>query len=481
MPVTRWVVAAVTALLVAPPMAWQPSQADGSDWDVPDGHFFLQTGGYTVSDAGGAPFWSEMQRLGGVDALGYPVSQRFVYKGFTTQAFQKQVLQWRRDEGRAAYLNVFDELSAAGKDDWLLASKSTPRPAKLDDRGKSWDDVVAAHLALLDANPAFRDAYQAAADPLEDYGLPTSGVQDLGPLLAVRTQRVVLQLWKQTVPWATAGQFVVANGGDVAKQAGLFPVAALAAEQVPTPELAKINAYRLAAGAGTARLDPALMQSAQSHVAYYDANKGDPSLAGMGLHQERPDAPGFTGATMGDRARAAGYRSGAVTENAGFGGVASAIDWYMNTVNHRLPLIHPSAVDLGYAQDGDGFGVIDVGLRSEKNATAVPSVYPADGATGVPTSWDAAETPDPLPGVPRPVGYPLTVAFAVSHRVDYKTLSLAGPDGQPLEIETPTTAWMRAVAIIPRQPLQPGTSYTARVEALVDGRPVTREWGFTTR
>ena len=93
-------------------------------------------------------------------------------------------------------------------------------------------------------------------------------------------------------------------------------------------------------------------------------------------------APGFTGATMEDRARAAGYSGTAVTENAGFGGLDFAIEWAMNTVNHRLPLIHPSALDMGFAESSEtGFNIIDVGLTLEAVTIPLPSVYPADGAT----------------------------------------------------------------------------------------------------
>ena len=40
---------------------------------------------------------------------------------------------------------------------------------------------------------------------------------------------------------------------------------------------------------------------------------------------------------------------------------------------------------------------------------------------------------------------------------------------------------MRATAIIPLQPLALGQSYTAHVEAAVDGVTVTKDWSFTTR
>ena len=224
------------------------------------------------------------------------------------------------------------------------------------------------------------------------------------------------------------------------------------------------------------------MQAAVGHVGYYDVNRGDPSLAGMGLHRQNPEAPGFTGVTMADRARAAGYSGAAVTENAGFGPLAAAVDWYMSTVNHRLPLIHPSALDVGLAHSGaSGFGVIDVGLRRDRLDVSLPSVYPADGAADVPTVWDGAETPDPAPEVRRPLGYPITVAFAQYQQVEWIALELRDSTGEALETSTPRTDWMRAIAIIPHRPLMPGQTYTARIEAVVDGSPLTKEWTFTTR
>lgn len=271
----------------------------------------------------------------------------------------------------------------------------------------------------------------------------------------------------------------------------VLPVVALAEDDdAPTVELApvesavleRINRYREAAGVGPTTAHPSLMQAAVAHIGYYDANLGDPSLVGPGLHRQNPEAPGFTGVTMGDRARAAGYSGGPVTENAGSGRLDAAVEWYMGTVNHRLPLIHPSALDIGLAHSADsGFGIIDVGLRGGRLDVSLPSVYPSDGATDVPTAWDGAEAPDPAPGLPRPLGYPITVAFARHQQVEWQVLELRDSAGEPLELSTPRTDWMRAIAIIPHRPLAPGQTYTARVEALVDGSPLTKEWSFTTR
>ena len=55
--------------------------AAAADYAIPNGHFYTQTGGgagkgYGVVDDSAAAFWSEFQRLGGVEALGFPVSRR---------------------------------------------------------------------------------------------------------------------------------------------------------------------------------------------------------------------------------------------------------------------------------------------------------------------------------------------------------------------------------------------------------------------
>jgi uncharacterized protein YkwD len=246
--------------------------------------------------------------------------------------------------------------------------------------------------------------------------------------------------------------------------------------------LERINRYRTAAGVPDMAAHPALMESAAGHVRYYEANRGAESLVGMGLHEQTQDAPGFTGVSMGDRAKAAGYRDGAVTENAGFGQLDTAIDWYMDTVNHRLPLIHPSALDVGLAQSAEaGFGIIAVGLRGDQLDIDLPSVYPPSGATDVQTTWDGSETPDPAPGIARPLGYPITAAFGRFQKVEWIAAELRDASGALLEVSTPRTDWMRAIAIIPHRPLASGETYTARVEALVDGATVTKEWTFTAR
>jgi hypothetical protein len=205
-----------------------------ADWDVSGGHFFTQTNGrpplesatgFAVTNASGLAFWDYFQRLGGVDAVGYPLSNRFSWRGFTVQVFQKLVFQGPESGGDVAILNVMQELTSLGKDDFLEKERFTPMPLPPDfDAGRNPADVPAAHLALLTEDPALEKFYQSANHNLERFGLPMSKVTDMGDyLVAVRCQRTVLQRWKKDVPWARAGDVTIANAGQLAVEAGLFP------------------------------------------------------------------------------------------------------------------------------------------------------------------------------------------------------------------------------------------------------------------
>ncbi|MHB9090766.1 MAG: hypothetical protein ACYC7H_05045, partial [Chloroflexota bacterium] len=225
-------VVSIVGLLAGIPVL-DSAQAAPIDWDIADGHYFTQTNGqaegmsmtgFSVTNKDGVPFWTEFQRLGGVNRVGYPMSRRFEWDGFTTQVFQKAVFQWRPDVKQVYFINVFDQMNLAGKDTWLESAKSTPKPldGSTFDAGKTWDQIVAGRLALLNDNPAIKAVYNSATDPMTLYGLPTSKVVDNGNHYAIRLQRAVIQQWKIDVPWAKAGQATIANGGDVAVQAGMF-------------------------------------------------------------------------------------------------------------------------------------------------------------------------------------------------------------------------------------------------------------------
>lgn len=249
--------------------------------------------------------------------------------------------------------------------------------------------------------------------------------------------------------------------------------------------LATINTYRAWLGLQPMKRHPALDAAAQGHARYYQLNFGDPNLAGMGLHAQQPGRPGFTGATMQDRARAAGY-TGWVNENVGISGsMAASVDWFIATINHRLTLIDPRYTEIGFGAVNDGnvrIEVIDVGAPSWSD-TATPEwvAWPPDGTTGVGLRfW--GEAPNPFPGASYPVGYPITLKYHGPGNVTFERATLMA-NGRTVPVIAQTgNGWLtrRTYMIAATSPLEPGTTYTITVEGHVDGAPFSRTWSFRT-
>jgi hypothetical protein len=199
------------------------------DWPIAGGHFFTQTGGgtgkgYSVTDDKGIPFYTHFLDLGGVAGVGYPASQRFAWDGYICQVFQKVIFQWDPVTQTVHFVNVYDLFDQLGFNDWLLNDRQTPPPKQWDEAGLSWDQIVASRMAVMDAYPAIKAAYDSAlGDPIEAHGLPTTDVVDMGNHYALRAQRTLFQLWKEDVPWAQAGTVTLGLGGDIAKEGGILP------------------------------------------------------------------------------------------------------------------------------------------------------------------------------------------------------------------------------------------------------------------
>lgn len=225
------------------------------DYSIANGRFFTQTGGgsgrgYRVTDDGrdasgrAIRFWSEYRRLGGVDVLGYPVSRRYVGSdGFTYQAFQRGVLQWRPELGVAYLANAFEQLTAAGRDS-ALTEVGIPPPVVDDGSAGDWVRARAVRFGWL-TESAIRSRFLANPNPsavrtwnegaaIQLYGLPASRPVRSGPFVVQRFQRMSLQLWVEDVPgMPPKGSVVGILGGDLLKQHGLVPTEAGQPEEPP--------------------------------------------------------------------------------------------------------------------------------------------------------------------------------------------------------------------------------------------------------
>ena len=218
---------ALVAVLNAPtPGPLEIALANGRFFKEANGFNGAGDAGFAVVDDDLGNFWSEFQRLGGTERVGYPISNRFSYGGAVTQAFQRLALQWQPDLGRVVVVDIFDELHRRGADGWLEQSHQLP---SADVEGAANLDPTA-RMDLLDVFPGVRDFYESDPAAPSIYGLPvaTRTLPDVG---LVRLQRATFQVWSD--PNGLAPTISLMNGGDLAKEMGLWPAEALRPESAP--------------------------------------------------------------------------------------------------------------------------------------------------------------------------------------------------------------------------------------------------------
>ena len=212
------------------------------DWDVPDGHFYTQTApegapadsGYLVSDADGVRLWGEYQRLGGPAQLGYPISRRYEAGGAVFQAMQAALVCWNPGSGAADVDGVFAVLAAQGLDDWL-AARGIPRTSPALEGASEL--AVEERLSWLD-HPALRAAFTGPdlASAVQRFGLPMGTSERMGPYVAQRFDKAVLQLWLDEVPGQPSpGSVSLVQVGDLLKELGMIPEDALLPQAAPAP------------------------------------------------------------------------------------------------------------------------------------------------------------------------------------------------------------------------------------------------------
>lgn len=243
-----------------------------------------------------------------------------------------------------------------------------------------------------------------------------------------------------------------------------------------------VNEARLAAGAGCATMIPELNTSAQNHCDYYAANAGDDACT-ANPHGEVMGCTGFTGEGLGDRMETAGYMGRGSSEVMAFeNDPAQAIAMWINSVWHRIPILDPWTTHLGYG-GADNCDVIDFGRGTPAPDDTVV-LWPYDGQTGLPTTFDGShEGPEPpAPPTGWPSSTPITV-YAQDLTVTEHTLTLDG-DATPIEHVWLTSAdsnFLRsAIMLYANAPFEANTKYRVKITGTYAGGALTREWTFTT-
>ena len=244
----------------------------------------------------------------------------------------------------------------------------------------------------------------------------------------------------------------------------------------------RINLSRRLAGLEPVSVDPFLSRGCAAHAEYLLRNVGDPSTQGLGLHQESAHLPGYS--KEGERAAKASVIF------LGLDG-PSAVDGWMGSLFHRIPLLQSRLRKIGYSMVRGGPAqvttVLDAtnGMGVGKDAPVV--LYPADTQKDVPLAF-SSEIPDPIPeSSDKKAGYPVTAIFAEGALVKDVKASLRDGEGKDVSFwlstpEKPAAAdyQRNTVGLIPKAPLSPATAYTVTLSARVTGKPWLRTWTFST-
>ena len=225
-----------------------------------------------------------------------------------------------------------------------------------------------------------------------------------------------------------------------------------------------------------------LNKSAKNHCDYYAANSAD-MMCIADPHGEVASCMGYTGADLGTRMKAAGYTGRGSSEVMAFlNNPQGAIDTWVNSVWHRIPILDPWTAELGYGAAAN-CDTIDFGQGMPMPDDTVV-VYPYDGQTGVATEFDGSRE-GPMPPAPTtgwPSGSPINV-YAKMSTVTSHVLTLDG-DTKPIDhvwLTTKESQFLRnGVMMYSNAPLTAMTKYRVHIVGTRAGTPVNLEWTFTT-
>jgi len=253
--------------------------------------------------------------------------------------------------------------------------------------------------------------------------------------------------------------------------------------------LERTNCYRNLMGLSRGTLDRELDDASQAHAEYMED-------IGTITHQESSSVGGFTGEWVWDRMDSAGYDrvdGSSWSEVVAFGfDPGGAVDGWMGTVYHRIPFTMVEWSDLGFGQADLFASMSFVSPYPAGSNRAV--IFPVDGQTDVPTSFNSdEEIPDPAPdhGV---VGYPITVTVGADdvtgdssvnpYSLELLDWVLIGPSGGEVEVlvADPTTDDHLNImaSMVPVDPLIEGEEYEAEMTVSWNGEERTLFALFTT-
>ncbi len=214
--------------------------------------------------------------------------------------------------------------------------------------------------------------------------------------------------------WGGAS-FGTIHPGPAQNAASPAPLSCLTSDQQSAVTL--LNNYRNAVGASVVNGDCNLAKASKAHADFYVAHISQYNSSGLSPHEEDASyGSDFTGVNFWDRDTAAGFSGQPSGEVIAFLGTPGpALQGWIDTVYHRLPLLSPTTQLIGYGAKKSGNTAADVIDSSARNAMASDPivVWPWPGQHNVASSWNGLEGPTP-PSPPGgfPSGPVITAQFA---------------------------------------------------------------------
>jgi hypothetical protein len=236
--------------------------------------------------------------------------------------------------------------------------------------------------------------------------------------------------------------------------------------------LEQLAAVRERVGLSPPTFDPELSRGAQAHADYLELNP-DQKLVWPDAHEQFQDRPGFS---------ALGAAAGA-NSVISFRGPAQAVNDWIDTFYHRLPLLDAGLLGVGIGIAGQTVVLDCSSLVDREHAYVVG--WPSDGANQVPVAFNP-ELPNPVPQVEdqTTLGYPITVQVGLRSGDTLRELRLLDEGGRevschqstPMFPSNPLLAPTNVWCLIPRAPLQRNQRYEVRCRV----GDTDRSFSFTT-
>jgi hypothetical protein len=248
--------------------------------------------------------------------------------------------------------------------------------------------------------------------------------------------------------------------------------------------LSKINALRRSSGLDSVSISKKLSDGCNKHARYLIFNKKNGIMQGLEAHKEHNELKGYSSA-----GKIAG-ESAVIS----FECPTKAIDQFIMSFYHRMPLIQPNLkeIGIGYSLDEElCVTVVDCLSGLDYSDTGyVPIVfYPNIDQKNIPV-YLYNEQPNPIDRSLRDsyaAGLPITIFFCKNQAItDVKfTLSEKGAQEVKCVVSTPESpatdfSQWNTVCAIPTSPLNFNTTYIVNFSCKIDGLLYSKIYSFST-